>query len=55
MEQFDNGELWYRRVMAEHYLSELRSIVARSPSSRDFECKHFFSGAAAYVHGHIFT
>ncbi len=44
--------------MAEPYLSELRSIVARETVQREAAdgilCKHFFGGAAAYVDGHIF-
>ncbi len=44
--------------MAEPYLSELRSIVAREIGQReaadDILCKHFFGGAAAYVDGRIF-
>ena len=44
--------------MVDSYLEELRSILAlfeadqRSPST--IECKHFFSGAAAYADGRIF-
>ena len=42
--------------MAQPYLRELRSIVEgerlRSPGA--ISCKHFFSGAAAYVGGDIF-
>jgi len=44
--------------MAEPYLSDLKSIVdtacAREGAPGKFLCKHFFSGAAAYVDGHIF-
>ncbi|MCH8182960.1 MAG: TfoX/Sxy family protein [Proteobacteria bacterium] len=44
--------------MAEPYLKELRSLVERFAPRRDgdldIECKHFFSGAAAYENGHIF-
>ena len=44
--------------MAEPYLSELRAIIAGAglsgESSGGVECKHFFSGAAAYAGGHIF-
>lgn len=44
--------------MAEPYLKELQSIVERADMRRDqadaVSCKHFFSGAAAYVDGHIF-
>ena len=43
--------------MAEPYLSELRSIVEQASVPRGLAnnilCKHFFSGAAAYVDGHI--
>ncbi len=44
--------------MVDSYLQALRSILAlfeadqRSPAA--IECKHFFSGAAAYVDGRIF-
>ena len=44
--------------MAKPYLEELKSIVERLSASQDWAdgiaCKHFFSGAAAYVDGHIF-
>lgn len=44
--------------MAEPYLSELKSIVEQLVALRDtmddITCKHFFSGAAAYVDGHVF-
>ena len=44
--------------MAEPYLSELRAIVerlrAQDDGLPDVSCKHFFSGAAAYVGGQIF-
>ena len=44
--------------MVDSYLRELRSIVdAVGPDlerSAAIECKHFFSGAAAYVDGRIF-
>ena len=44
--------------MAEPYLKELQAIVERSgvQSSETAEllCKHFFSGAAAYVNNQIF-
>ena len=44
--------------MAEPYLRELQSIVERVYMRRDqadaVSCKHFFSGAAAYVDGHMF-
>ena len=48
----------YRAVMAEPYLKELQSIVERIAQrygvNGNIVCKHFFSGAAAYVNGHIF-
>jgi len=44
--------------MAEPHLRELRSIVERacvmSEIAAEISCRHFFSGAAAYVDGHIF-
>lgn len=44
--------------MAEPYLTELKAIVERATVPREeaveIVCKHFFSGAAAYVEGHIF-
>ena len=44
--------------MAEPYLKELQSLVERFALRQgghlDIECKHFFSGAAAYENGHIF-
>lgn len=44
--------------MAEPYLRDLKSIVERAcvPSEEAVEIsyRHFFSGAAAYVDGHIF-
>ena len=44
--------------MAEPYLRELNAIVERAyvpcGEAVDVSCKHFFSGAAAYVDGHIF-
>ena len=44
--------------MAEPYLTELKLIVERAYVPReeavDIVCKHFFSGAAAYVEGRIF-
>ena len=44
--------------MAEPYLRELKSIVERacvpSDEADEIACKHFFSGAAATVDGHIF-
>jgi hypothetical protein len=44
--------------VAASYLSELRGIVAGCVARQQFEsvvCKHFFSGAAAYVDGRIFA
>ena len=41
-------------VMAEPYLKEIQSIVDRFAANGDVACKHFFSGAAAYVNGQIF-
>ena len=44
--------------MAEPYLKDLKSIVQAADVSRggavEILCKHFFSGAAAYVDGRIF-
>lgn len=44
--------------MAEPYLGDLKSIIARNCSPHqqvgDITCRHFFSGAAAYVGGQIF-
>lgn len=44
--------------MAEPWLRELRSILERAGPGPDpgvaIECKHFFSGAAAYAGGRIF-
>ncbi len=44
--------------MAEPYLKDLSSIVERAyvpcGEAVDVSCKHFFSGAAAYVDGQIF-
>lgn len=44
--------------MAEPFLSDLESIIeaarVRDGCAGDILCKHFFSGAAAYVDGHIF-
>jgi TfoX/Sxy family transcriptional regulator of competence genes len=44
--------------MAEPYLSDLRAIIKTidipGDDSDSFACKHFFSGAAAYIDGHIF-
>ena len=44
--------------MVESYVRELRSILddaaPNSVRSGAIECKHFFSGAAAYVDGRIF-
>ncbi len=44
--------------MAPPYLEQLQAIVERSSlpgsAAADLVCKHFFSGAAAYVGGRIF-
>ncbi|MCH8836901.1 MAG: hypothetical protein IIA60_03755 [Candidatus Marinimicrobia bacterium] len=44
--------------MAEPYLRDLQSIIERLSAPNDeadiITCKHFFSGAAAYIEGHIF-
>jgi len=44
--------------MAEPYLRELKSIVERAsaPSRKagGISCRHFFSGAAAYLDGRVF-
>ncbi len=44
--------------MAQPYLRELQAIVERvcvpGKVADSVLCKHFFSGAAAYVDGHIF-
>ena len=44
--------------MAEPYLRDLKSIVERASVPCEevahITCKHFFSGAAAYVNGRIF-
>ncbi len=44
--------------MAEAQLRKLRSLIGgflADPDRKDIiECKHFFSGAAAYANGHIF-
>jgi TfoX/Sxy family transcriptional regulator of competence genes len=44
--------------MAEPYLSDLRAIIKtldiQGGDKYDIACKHFFSGAAAYVDGRIF-
>lgn len=44
--------------MAEPWLSELRSILTRAAPNLDhgvaIECRHFFSGAAAYADGNVF-
>jgi len=44
-------------MVAEH-LTSLRSLLDRAVSRHElgieFECKHFFSGAAAYANGRIF-
>lgn len=44
--------------MVDSYLRELRSLLdemgAGLESSTEIECKHFFSGAAAYADGRVF-
>lgn len=42
--------------MVQAHLQKLRSLLDRiAPADRPcIECKHFFSGAAAYADGHIF-
>lgn len=44
--------------MAEPWLRELRSLLERTSPNLDpgtaIECRHFFSGAAAYAGGRIF-
>ena len=44
--------------MAEPWLRDLRSLLERAAPNLDpaaaIECKHFFSGAAAYAGGRIF-
>jgi len=44
--------------MAEPYLTDLRALIDRlapiAGVTHDLTCKHFFSGAAAYVEGRIF-
>ncbi len=44
--------------MAQPYLDQLRTLVerisARHGDGGEIACKHFFSGAAAYVEGRIF-
>ena len=40
--------------MAEPYLTELKTILARLSEPDNIASKHFFSGAAAYVEGRIF-
>jgi len=43
-------------IMAEPYLTELiRIIESNTGSTDDVVCKHFFSGAAAYVDGKVFA
>ena len=42
--------------MAHPYLEQLRHLVHEVDlASSDVVCKHFFSGAAAYTHGHVFA
>ena len=49
---------WYISPMVAAYVSALCSLVAAATSELDrgitIECKHFFSGAAAYANGRIF-
>jgi len=44
--------------MAKPYLENLQDLIDRLRPEidrlNDVECKHFFSGAAAYIDGHIF-
>ena len=42
--------------MVQAYLQKLRSMLDRTAlaAGPDIECKHFFSGAAAYADGRIF-
>ena len=42
--------------MAEEYLQQLSALVDKATPGKikdNLECKHFFSGAAVYVHGRI--
>ena len=52
------GSGQYNISMAKIYLEKLRGLIERLPLNRrerdDVTCKHFFSGAAAYVDGRIF-
>lgn len=42
--------------MAHPYLKQLQHLLRDlDPGSSDVSCKHFFSGAAAYLNGHIFA
>ncbi len=42
--------------MVESYLQSLRSLLAGAgPAGATVECRHFFSGAAAYIDGRIFA
>ena len=42
--------------MAHPYLEQLQQLLRDlDPGSSDVSCKHFFSGAAAYLGGHIFA
>ncbi len=42
--------------MVESYVQSLRSLLAGAgPAGAAIECRHFFSGAAAYVDGRIFA
>ncbi|MFV2092760.1 MAG: TfoX/Sxy family protein [Hyphomicrobiales bacterium] len=40
--------------MAQPYLETLTKLVGNLENPSQVACKHFFSGAAAYVDGHIF-
>ena len=42
------------RAVAEPYLTDLRDLVDRLAIPHEITCKHFFSGAAAYVGGEVF-
>jgi TfoX/Sxy family transcriptional regulator of competence genes len=42
--------------MAHPYFEQLQHLLNDVDlASPDIDCKHFFSGAAAYTHGHIFA
>ncbi len=40
--------------MVESYLQALRTLLRDASMDADIDCRHFFSGAAAYVDGRIF-